>query len=241
MLNIVIPMSGKGSRFSSAGYLDPKPLIPIAGQRMIELVIDNLTPRNMPHRFIFICLDEHIQAYNVDLILRRKAPECEIITISEVTEGAACSVLKAKKFINSDEPLMIANSDQWLDTKIEDYLSSIEGYDGGIMTMPANDPKWSFVRKSNTGLVSEVAEKKVISNEATVGVYNFSAGRAFVKAAELMISENLRVNGEFYVAPVFNVLIAQGASIVTHNIGSSMWGLGTPQDLQKFLQYKYLA
>lgn len=236
MLNIVIPMSGRGSRFSSVGYPDPKPLIPVGGQRMIELVIDNLTPRDVSHRFIFICLEEHLRAYEVSKILKNKAPDCQIIAINQVTEGAACSVLTAKEFIDSEDPLMIANSDQWLDASIDLYLQNIKGYAGGILTMPANDPKWSFVKKNDSGFVTEVVEKQVISDEATVGIYNFASGKSFVRAAETMIAKDIRVNGEFYVAPVYNILIREGAKIVTQNIGSSMWGLGTPEDLELFLR-----
>lgn len=203
MLNIVIPMAGRGSRFANAGYELPKPLIPVHGHPMIRLVTNNLRPCQ-PHRFIFLCLQEHIEKYAVDRLLKSWEPGCEIVVVGQITEGAACTVLLAKKLINNNDSLMIANSDQWVGTDINAYLDMMKAknLDGLIMTMWADDPKWSFVRINEQGHVTEVVEKEVISNEATVGIYNFKRGADFVAAAEMMIEKDERVNGEFYVAPV---------------------------------------
>lgn len=238
MLNIVVPMAGAGSRFAKAGYQDPKPLIPVRGEPMIRLVIENLRPQE-GHRFIFICQKEHDKQYGLRDKLKSWAGEgSEVVLLDGLTEGAACTVLAAKELIDNDEPLMIANSDQWVDVNINDYLAAAAGLDGLIMTMKANDPKWSFVGLDDAGLVTRVVEKQVISDEATVGIYNYRRGRDFVKAAQEMIAANERVNGEFYVAPVYNRMIAQGARIGIHNVGSEargMYGLGIPADLDLFL------
>lgn len=239
MLNIVIPMAGRGSRFANEGYPLPKPLIPVHGIPMIRLVLANLMPKRS-HRFIFLCLREHLETYQVDKNLKEWAPGCEVVVVDKVTEGAACTVLLAKEFIDNDDELMIANSDQWVDADIDDYLGRLdsEGLSGLIMTMWANDPKWSFVRLNGNDRVTEVVEKEVISNEATVGIYNFKRGADFVRAAEKMIDKGLRVNGEFYVAPVYNEMIKDGAKIGYSNIGRAgdgMYGLGVPEDLSMFL------
>lgn len=240
MLNIVIPMAGRGSRFVQAGYTLPKPLIPIHGKPMVSVVIANVRPSH-PHRFLFLCLQEHIQEYAIDQQLQMWAPGCAIVVVDRVTEGAACTVLLAEQYINNDEPLMIANSDQWVDCSIDDYLATMDRQqaDGLIMTMKADDPKWSYVRFDEQGKVCEVVEKVVVSDEATVGIYNFRQGRLFVEAAQRMIGKNLRVNGEFYVAPTYNELIEQGKQIVIHNVGKEldgMYGLGIPSDLTTFAQ-----
>ena len=235
-LTIIVPMAGRGSRFADAGYKDPKPLIPVNGAPMIKVVIDNLRPRR-PHRFVFICQREHVRAYGLEARLGEWAPGCEIVQLDGVTEGAACSVLTAEAFLD-DTPLMIANSDQYLDVSIDDYLDAMTGLDGLIMTMTADDPKWSFVAVDALGHATELAEKIPISNEATVGVYNFARGRDFAQAAREMIARDLRVNGEFYVAPVYNMLIETGAKFGVYNIGAEadgMYGLGVPSDLQLFL------
>lgn len=238
MLNIVVPMAGRGSRFADAGYDLPKPLIPVLGKPMTEVVISNLRP-SRDHRFIFLCLKEHIDLYGIDERLRQWSPGCEVLAVDKVTEGAACTVLLARDFINKEEPLMIANCDQWVDVQMDDYLAELDrsGADGLIMTMRADDAKWSYVRFDDKGEPCEVVEKQVVSNEATVGIYNYRRGRDFVAAAESMIGKGLRVNGEFYVAPAYNEMIALGMKIAIFNIGSEldgMYGLGIPTDLATF-------
>jgi dTDP-glucose pyrophosphorylase len=240
MLNIVIPMAGAGSRFAKAGFADPKPLIPVFGKPMIQLVIDNLTPA-CDHQFIFICQRTHVKEYGLREKLARFAPGAELIEIDGLTEGAACTVLKAADLIDSQNPLMIANSDQYVDTNINQYLAIESGrhLDGLIMTMKATHPKWSFAATDDAGFVTLVAEKDPISDDATVGIYNFAHGADFVLAANQMIAKGLRVNGEFYVAPVYNEMIGRGAKIGIANIGddqgNGMFGIGTPEDLQLFV------
>jgi NDP-sugar pyrophosphorylase family protein len=239
VLNIVMPMAGRGKRFADAGFTVPKPLIPIHGRPMTEVVIDNLRP-SRPHRFIFLILREHADGFGFDRYLRGWAPGCHIRYVDRVTEGAACTVLLARDLIDNDQPLMIANCDQWVDIAIDDYLRSMdqEAADGLIMTMWADDPKWSYVRFDATGRVVEVVEKQVVSNEATVGIYNYRRGCDFVRAADGMIARGLRVNNEFYVAPAYNELLAEGQKIVVHNVGKEyqgMYGLGIPTDLEWFL------
>lgn len=238
VLNIVVPMAGLGSRFQEAGYTTPKPLIPVFGKPMIQVVIDNIRPRT-PHRFVFILQREAAERHDLERLLRRWAPGCETVLLDGLTEGAACTVLTAKPFVDSDDPMMIANCDQYVDVDMDDYLAFMDrkGADGMIMTMWADHPKWSYVRFGDDGQPCEVVEKQVVSNEATVGVYNFRRGRDFVRAAERMIEKDLRVNGEFYVAPAYNEMLADGARLCLYNVGreyAGMYGLGTPGDYDKF-------
>ncbi len=238
MLNIVIPMAGAGSRFAKDGYQDPKPLIKINGVPMIRVVIENLRP-SLPHRFIFICQRAHVAQYELKAKLQAWAPGAEIVEIDGMTEGAACTVLLASALIDNGAPLMIANSDQYIDIDIDDYLAGLDAgqLDGLIMTMRATDPKWSFVGLDAQQLVTRVVEKEAISDEATVGIYNFRRGADFVRAARQMIARDLRVNNEFYVAPAYNQLIEEGAQVGIFNVGeeaAGMYGLGIPADLHLF-------
>jgi NDP-sugar pyrophosphorylase family protein len=242
MLNIVIPMAGRGSRFAEAGYQIPKPLIPVHGKPMIQVVIENLAP-SCPHRFIFVCQNEHVRDYKLTEKLRAFAGNnAEIIGIDGVTEGQVCTVLVAKDLIDNNDPLMTANSDQYIDFDINDYLEHItkKDLDGLIMTMKSDDPKWSYAKTNAEGLVTETAEKKVISENATVGIFNFRRGRDLVRSAERMIAENVRVNGEFYTCPCYNYLIREGARIGVYGVGAEyngMYGLGIPADLDFFLKH----
>lgn len=240
MLNIVVPMAGKGSRFVKEGYILPKPLIDVRGKHMIEVVINNLKPK-CKHQFIFICQNEHIEKFELGKIFKNVCKDFKIVGVEGVTDGAAVSVLKSREIIDCDFPLMIANSDQWIDTDINGYLSDMKNrqLDGSILTMKSNDPKWSYAKVGQDNLVSEVLEKVVVSDEATVGIYSFSKGSDFCKYADYMVHNNIRSNGEFYVAPVYSFLAKDGAKIGVLNIGSDgkgMHGLGTPADLKLFLE-----
>lgn len=239
MLHIIVPMAGAGSRFANAGYTDPKPLIPVHGVPMIKVVIDNNTPTR-DHMFIFICQSVHVARYGLREKLSAWAPGCEIVEIDGLTEGAACTVLKARHLIDNGHPAMIVNSDQYCDVDINTYLQAMDdnSASGLIMTMKADDPKWSFVGFDEQGLVNRVVEKEVISDEATVGIYNFRSGKQLVTALESMISKGLRVNGEFYVAPAYNEIIADQCKVIHYGIGTEgngMYGLGIPDDLNLFL------
>lgn len=236
MLNIVIPMAGRGSRFEQAGYLLPKPLIDVAGTPMIKVVTDNLSLKG---KYIFLVLKEHYDKYNLSEVLPSitEPNECEIVIVDRVTEGAACTILLAKHLINNDDELVIANSDQWVDwssAHFIDYMRRREAH-GGICTFYATHPKWSFAKVNEDGIITEVAEKNPISSTATVGIYYWSKGSLFVNSAELMISKNIRTNGEFYACPAYNELIQSGGIVYNYPV-PRMMGLGVPEDLEKFLR-----
>jgi dTDP-glucose pyrophosphorylase len=238
MLNIVVPMAGAGSRFAQAGFSDPKPLITIHGVPMIRVVAENLRPTR-EHRFIFVAQRRHVDEYGLDELLPRWSAGAIVVPIEKLTDGAARTVLQVREIIDSADPLMIANSDQYVDANMDEYLNSeAAGSAGQIMTMTADDPKWSFVRLTEDGSVTEVVEKVVVSNQATVGIYNFSKGADFVWAADSMIRGGKMSNGEYYVAPVYNELIERGDLVTASSIGSvedGMYGLGTPGDLAAFI------
>ncbi len=240
MINIVVPMAGAGSRFAAAGYTDPKPFIDVLGKPMIQWVIENLSTE-IEHRFIFVCQSKHQREYDFERKLKKLHLSSEVIEIDGLTQGAAETVLFASRLIDNNTPLVIANSDQYIDYNLDKFMVSISdgNSDGSILTMTSNSPKWSYIRHNKRYQVTEVREKEVISAEATVGIYGFARGRDFVYGARSMIQKDLRVNGEFYVAPVYNELIGDGLSISFQNIGTDadqMNGLGTPEDLESFLE-----
>ena len=233
-LNVLIPMAGAGSRFQQAGYTFPKPLIDVKGKPMIQTVVENL---NVDANFIFVVQKEHREKYNLDTLLNLITPNCKVVEVNELTEGAACTTLLAKDYINNDYPLLMANSDQFAEWDSNEFMYKMveQNVDAGILSFKSTHPKWSFVKINEFGYVTEVAEKKPISDIATVGIYYWSKGSDYVKYAEQMISKNIRVNNEFYVCPVFNEAIKDNKKIKTFNI-EKMWGLGTPEDLEFFLK-----
>jgi len=233
-LNVLIPMAGAGSRFEQAGYTFPKPLIEVKGKPMIQVVVENL---NLDANYIYVVQKVHREKYNLDTLLNLITPGCKIVETEGLTEGAACTALLAKEFINTDAPLFFANSDQFVEWDSNEFMYKMQetDADGGIVTFTATHPKWSFAKIDDNGLVTEVAEKNPISDIATVGYYYWKNGSDFVKYAEQMIEKNIRVNNEFYVCPVFNEAIEDCKQIRIFNT-KAMWGLGTPEDLDNYLK-----
>ncbi|WP_421798314.1 glycosyltransferase family 2 protein [Haliscomenobacter sp.] len=237
-MNIVIPMAGEGSRFAKEGYEKPKPFIDVAGKPMIQRVLENL---NLPDaRYYLIAKKNHLEKESeIVADLQNKFPIL-FIPIEQLTEGTACTVLFARKYINNDCPLVIANSDQIVDISIIDFINdcNYRKLDGSILTFsdPGMSAKWSYAKINDHGRVLEVQEKKPISAHATVGIYLFSRGKYFVDGAIDMIINNDRVNNEFYTCPVYNFMIKENLNIGIYPIPhQNMHGLGTPDDLQKYL------
>ena len=236
-MNVLIPMAGRGSRFATQGYTFPKPLIDVKGKPMIQVVTENL---NIKANYTFIVQKEHYEKYSLQHLLNLIAPNCNIVQVDGITEGAACTTLLAKEFIDNDEPLLMANSDQFVEWDSNEtlYAFSNGNCDGGIITFPATHPKWSYAKLGEDGYVSEVAEKKPISEHATVGIYWWAKGSDYVKYAEQMIEKDIRVNNEYYVCPVFNEAIGDGKKVRIKEIEKEgMWGIGTPEDLNYFLEH----
>ena len=233
-MKILIPIAGRGKRFEDAGYSFPKPLIDVNGKTMIQIIIENL---NFNAEHILICQKEHYEKYALKEVLELITENCKIIQVSEMTEGASCTALLAKELINNDEELIIAYGDQWINWNNQHFLTFLpdNNADGGIVTFYSTHPKWSFVKLDDEGKVTVVAEKKPISNIATVGIYYFKKGKYFVESAEQMIKKNIRTNNEFYIAPVYNEMIQSNKKILHYPI-AEMKGLGTPEDLSKFLE-----
>lgn len=237
MVNIVIPMAGAGNRFAQAGYKKPKPFIDVLGKPMIARVVENLKYKDA--RYIFIARKDHMEQEE-ELIGNLKAKYNAIfVSIENVTEGAACTVLFAREYINNDDPLLIANSDQMVDIDISDFIddSKKRDLDGSILTFHDSQPKWSYAKLDKHKYVTEVREKEVVSNFATVGIYYFEKGETFVNGSIDMIINGDRVNNEFYVAPVYNYSIRSGAKIGIYNIEKDqMHGTGTPADLDLYIK-----
>jgi HAD superfamily hydrolase (TIGR01509 family) len=230
---ILIPMAGSGSRFSKAGYKDPKPLIDVNGKPMIQRVVENI---GIPGKYVFIVQSEHYDKYNLGSALPRLVPECTVIQIDGVTDGAARTALLAKEYIDNAKPLIIANSDQLLDWNNSDFVSQLleAGSDGNMALFLANEDKWSYAKIKNNKIV-EVAEKVVISNNASTGIYGWAKGSDYVKYARQMIEKDIRVNNEFYICPVYNEAIQDNKRILPIFV-EKMYGLGTPEDLQAYLE-----
>jgi len=236
-MNILIPMAGAGSRFKEVGYQLPKPLIDIKGKPMVQRVVENL---NIKGKYIFVVRQDHCDKYNLESLLTDIAPNCEIVVTDGLTEGQACSALLATEHINSAEPLLIVNSDNYFVWDTENFLHLIQNPDvhGTIFTFKdeSRSPNWSYARVDENNNVLEVAEKEAISDNALAGAFYWRRGSDFVNYTNQMIDKDIRVNGEFYIAPVFNGAIADRHRIKNYTI-YDMKSMGTPTELSTFLEW----
>jgi NDP-sugar pyrophosphorylase family protein len=231
-------MAGRGSRFAETGVAIPKPLINVRGKPMYAWAVDSL-PLLLATRLIFICLEEHLRNYELEADIRSRYASLNpiILSLDKVTEGQACTVLEARELIDNNDPLLIYNADTYCCSTLAVALAAPDqSLDGLIGVFQAAGDKWSFAALDETGAVLETAEKRRISEWATTGLYYFSKGRDFVRYADEMIVSNDRVNGEFYVAPVYNRMIAAGAHVRADK-AREVWVLGTPEDLAHFDQH----
>jgi len=236
-MNILITMAGEGSRFKNAGYKTPKPLIEVGNEYMFMWALKSL-PLDLCENLILICRKDHIENTDLKDHIHKNYSDCNphILEIDELTEGQACTALLAKKMINNSNGLIIHNSDTYFESKLKETLFHLDKeVDGLISVFEDTDSKWSFARLGENGYVDLVAEKNPISSFATTGMYHFRRGSDFVSAAEEMIAKKDRINNEYYVGPVYNYLIKKGKRIVIDKV-DSIWGLGTPVDLDIFIR-----
>ena len=243
-MTVIIPMAGEGKRFKQAGFLLDKPFILINGRPMIELVVNNLNLKDERH--IFIVRKEQYEKYGLQDYLPSLVKKCHIVQVDKLTEGAACTVALAEKYVDDDR-VVVANSDQYVDYDLSHFFQYSNEKDGTILTFNATHPKWSYVKTMDfdnsypeeyiirTAKVIEVAEKRVISDTATVGIYTWRRPEFLFDSIRKMIQENFRVKGEFYLCPTYQYILDK--EIWDYKISSSfVKGLGTPEDLENFVK-----
>ena len=244
-IQLVIPAAGNGTRFKSAGYKTIKPLIPVFNVPMINWVIANF-PINFLSKVIIISkYGDEIHELTKEWFKENKI-NLEFLTIPGETEGPADTVSRVRESIDLDAPMVVANSDQYVNADLLEFLQRVcsGGEKGTILSMSATSSKWSYIGRDNNGSINKVVEKVEISDEATVGIYGWSKAKFFFSSFEKMRLMNDRTNGEFYVAPTYNYLISEGLRVGALNIGnieSNVFGLGTPEDLNLFLRNKDMA
>ena len=238
-MNILIPMAGLGSRFKICGYEKPKPLIIVDDAPMIERSISTL---NIEGTYIFVIREYDNSQNTKDLVacLRRIKPDCKIVITDKITSGAAETCLLAKDHINNSEKLVIANCDQLMDWKSENFIKATKkDFDGLVVTHTSVDPKNSFISLDENGLAKELREKKAISDVALIGIHYWKKGSDFVRSAEEMIKNQSKDAGEYYVAPTYNLLIKQGLKISNYHLEKNEYHpIGTPKDLKIYIGKK---
>jgi NDP-sugar pyrophosphorylase family protein len=236
-INIVIPMAGLGNRFRINGYDDIKPMIQIGDKKMIELAINSI---GVNGNFIFIVNNHNGQSNELIKLLNVIVNKPKIIEIDYLTEGPASSVLLAKELINNDNPLLITNCDQIMEWDSNDFYETLKetDKDGIVVTYNILTEKNSYVKLDEKGDAILFAEKQIISEYSLNGIHFWKKGSDFIASTESMLDKNIRVNGEFYIAPTYNEMIEKNKKIGIYHIDKSKhWSVGTPDDLKKYLKH----
>ena len=227
--NLLLPIAGDGQRFLNQGYFKPKPLISINGKAIVDRSLESVVLDNC--NLIFVVRQEHIDKDKIDKHLKEQYPDCKIIATPTKTDGALNTCLLAEDLINNHVPLLIFTPDCYFEPAIDPLKIDLK-LDGMVCVFESNSPAHSFVTLNEEGYVNATAEKEVISNMAIGGLYYFKRGDLFVENARNMIKWDMRTKGEFYIAPIYNLLITQGKKIgIDKNTRHDI--LGTPEDLEK--------
>ena len=236
-MQIIVPAAGNGIRFAEKGYTNPKPIIDVLGKPLIRWSTDGIT-NNEDNKYYFLLQKDHIRKFELKSKLSDWYNNFEIIPVDGITEGQASTCLLAKDLINQDDELAIINCDNLFMIDLNAAKAKLEiskDSRGIVFYIAGNNPGWSYVSTDQSGLATEVAEKVVISNKATVGCYYFLKGKFFVDAAESMIKQNIRYNNEFYVSPCYNIFIKDNKKVHTWPCDFH-YSLGTPELVEKFIK-----
>jgi len=236
-MTFVIPMAGKGSRFLEEGYKLPKYMIKVKNKTLFEYSIESL-PLEIATKIIFICLKSH-KLLNVSEFIRKNVSHdnIKIIFLDDVTRGQSETVYKAKEYIDNYDELLIYNIDTSFKSKklktilLDDKLKK-DGVLGAFIDK-SNDDKWSFAKLDKDSNIIQTTEKDKVSDYALTGLYHFKRAGDFFDIAEKCINDNITVRNEFYIAPLYNYLIAEN-KIYVLNIVDEFIPLGTPQEVKSF-------
>jgi NDP-sugar pyrophosphorylase family protein len=229
-MNVILPMAGRGSRFSNFGYTTPKPFIEINGKSMFLWALKSIEGLHITN-LIIIVLEEHRIQYNLDSILKKNCLyPYKIITLKSVTEGQLCTVMASESHVINNESILIISSDTLVISEINDIINDDNSSADGIISTMISEigNNWSFVKLDELGNVIEVAEKNRISNYISTGLYYFKNSNTFFKYAHQLIDMNIRVNGEFYIIPVYELLLKNSLNVKIAN-SIQMWDMGNPE------------
>lgn len=250
-MKVIILLSGQGQRFIDAGYMQPKPLIPIDGKPMIHHVVD-MFPIDYSD-FIFVCNDIHMNNSSIGMesTLRDKAPNSTIFTIKSHKLGPVYSLQQVSEYIPEDEEIIVSYCDYgtvWNFDKFLTYMRST-GAEGGIAAYIGFHPHmlgkdhYAYMLHDRDMNVTRIQEKRPFGQNkmeeyASNGCYFFKTGRLlrYYISKMLQAGDTHKVNREYYASMLYNIMIDDGLIVKVHEI-DKMLQWGTPFDLQNYLMW----
>ena len=243
----LIPLAGRGSRFTKVGYKDPKPLIEVSGKPMIIQAANSL-PNSQNHTFV--TLQEHLENYPLEKTLKNEYLDSEIVSINKVTEGQAITCSLGLKDADSNSSLLVAATDNGMIYNKDKYQQLIndENVDAIIFTFrhhvsSENNPQmYGWVKTDDKDNATGVSVKVPISDNpyndhAIVGTFWFKKVAYFNKALENLLDKDIRVNGEYYVDSLMGELIELDLNVKVFEVEDYIcWG--TPDDYETFVYWQ---
>lgn len=244
---LILPMAGKGSRFSEQGYKLPKPLIDVNGKPMIIQAVDCL-PNTINKTFI--CAQEHVNEYNIDETLKKYYSNASVITVNKTTEGQACTCELGLAELNADNPILISACDNGVlfDSERYEALVADESIDVIVWTFRNNQTSkvkpnmYSWVDVDQNNVAEFVSCKNFIYDDplkthAIIGTFFYRRAKNFINGLNETYRLNVRTNGEFYVDEVINQNINAGLKVVVFEVDNYIcWG--TPDDYKTYNYWK---
>lgn len=219
-MKIIVLMASPDGEFEKKhGF--PKILYEINGVPLIQRFIESC--QNLfsdANEVTFVIRKEHNKKYYLGNIIKLLFEESNILELDGDTQGAACSTLMAIEHINNDDELFVISGDEIVDLDLVEARKSFKenDSDGGVIIFHSVHPRFSYVRCTDDNFVIEAAEKRPISNNATVGYYYYAKGRYCIDSIEQMIIKESTVNGLYYLCPAFNEMILKGKKIKAYPI-----------------------
>lgn len=234
-----MPMAGAGSRFADAGFALPKPLILVDKLPMFRKAISSLDGIHADKTFYFIIRQEHVDKQQLDQLIKDALPEANVIVIAEMTRGAAETAYAVKNNLSLEDAAIIMDCDLWFNSisynsMVEEVVRNTSDVNGGLLTFPSDNPRYSYAKTDENGIVTETAEKVVISNDAITGAYFFSTARDFLYATEELMKKPLNEKmPEYYMSLLYNILINEGKKFKAAKV-DQFSSFGTPEELAEY-------
>ena len=233
-IQVLLLMGGLGTRFSSAGYLLPKPLIDVEGVPMFRLAISSFDDLKTEKSFFAVVRAEHEQKYGLGKTLEEAGVHVDYL--GQNTRGAAETAMSAMKSLDPVKPLVILDCDLKVKSStLFDALSQeVLPFDGGLTYFYSRDSRYSYAKVDSNGIVSRTAEKEPISSNALIGCYAFNSASVFFGAASILLeSDECRSGDEFYISSVYNVILEHGGNVLGYP--GDFDSFGTPEELKSYL------
>lgn len=252
-MQLIIPMSGHGSRFVRAGYTSPKPLIVVEGRPIIAHVLDIFPGET---NVTFVCNNTHLATTDMRSVLERLAPGATIrgYDTGEAPKGPVPTVQSVYDLIADDEPVMISYCDYGQVWDYEAFKREVveRGVAGAVPSYTGFHPHllhknlYGGILADKNNLLLDYREKFSFTDNPqdsyhSVGAYYFKSGALMKQYHDIAAeSEETRINGEHYTSIPFYFMKDGGLPIYVPAVTRFMqWG--TPEDLEEYEAWSRLV